>query len=833
MESIELQLRAALAHHEAGRLVEAKALYDAILHAQPGQPDAMHFLGLLACQLKQYDAGLALMERSLAARPDASYFNNLGNMLRECGRLDDAIAHYRRAVALRPDYPEAHNNLGNALRDARDPAEAMQSCSRAIELRPGYAEAYNNLGNVLQDLGELDAAAASYGKAIAFHPAYAEAHSNLGNVLRAQERHADAIVQYRRAIELSPALPAACHGLGLSLWALGELSEAVSVLGAAAAGSGDASLHNNYAGVLRDVGDLDAAAAHYARAIALDASLAVAHANLSGVRRRQARYAQALVHAQDAIRIAPELADAHNQAGNAHHGLGDLVAAQACYRTALELNPADSGACHNLSVVLLKRERHAEAFAYCRQALAGGRPTVSMYVNLGDILRAQGNVDAAVPAYRDALALVRDDASDDAAEVLGRLLFAAAASATVSPADYLNDARRYGRHLAARSTRYTHDVRERAADALHRPLRVGFVSGDLRQHPVGIFLESVFAHLDCTRIAPYVYTTSDEADAITARLKPHAAVWRSIAGCDPQAAARTIHDDGIDVLVDLAGHTQASGLAAFGWKPAPVQASWLGFFASTGSDAIDYFIGDARTLPADEAHHFVEQPWRLPDSYLCFTPPSDDVAVGPLPMAANGHVTFGCFGKLVKLGDDVVRVWSRVLDALPGARLLLKARELEQAAVRDATAARFARHGIDASRLLFDGASPRAEYFNAYNRIDVALSPFPYPGGTTTAEALWMGVPVLGMKGGRFVTHICESLLHAAGMPDWIAGDEDDYVAKAVAAAQDGARLAALRATLRERTLASPLCDAARFARNLEDAFVGMWTRYTETAQTA
>ncbi|WP_175923751.1 tetratricopeptide repeat protein [Burkholderia latens] len=833
MEPIELQLRDALAHHQAGRLAQAKTLYDAILHTQPGQPDAMHFLGLLACQLKQYDAGLALMERSLAARPDASYFNNLGNMLRECGRLDDAIAHYRRAVALRPDYPEAHNNLGNALRDAREPAAAMQSCARAIELRPGYAEAYNNLGNVLQDIGELDAAAASYGKAIAFHPSYAEAHSNLGNVLRAQERHADAIAHYRRALELSPALPAASHGLGLSLWALGELAEAASVLRAAAAESADATLHNNYAGVLRDAGDLETAAAHYARAIALDASMAAAHANLSGVRRRQARYAEALAHAHDAIRIAPDLADAHNHAGNAHHGLGDLAAAQACYRTALELNPADSGACHNLSVVLLKCERLDDALAYCRRALAADRPTVPMHVNLGDILRAQGNVDAAVPAYRDALALVRDDASDEAADVLGRLLFAAAASATVSPADYLNDARRYGRHIAARSTRYRHDPRERAARARHRPLRVGFVSGDLRQHPVGIFVESVFAHLDRARIEPHVYVTSDEEDAITARLKPRAAAWRSIAGCAAAAAARTIHDDGIDVLVDLAGHTQASGLAVFGWKPAPVQASWLGYFASTGSDAIDYFIGDAKTLPADEAGHFVEQPWHLPDSYLCFTPPAYDVAIGPLPMAANGHVTFGCFGKLVKLGDDVVRVWSRILHALPGARLLLKARELEQPAVRDATAARFARHGIDASRLLFDGASPRAEYFAAYNRIDVALSPFPYPGGTTTAEALWMGVPVLGMKGGRFVTHICESLLHAAGMPDWIAGNEDDYVEKAVEAAQDGARLAALRATLRARTLASPLCDAARFARNLEDAFVGMWTRYTETAQTA
>ncbi|MFP3559619.1 glycosyltransferase, partial [Paraburkholderia sp. SIMBA_049] len=169
---------------------------------------------------------------------------------------------------------------------------------------------------------------------------------------------------------------------------------------------------------------------------------------------------------------------------------------------------------------------------------------------------------------------------------------------------------------------------------------------------------------------------------------------------------------------------------------------------------------------------------------LCFTPPAYDVAVGPLPMATNGGVTFGCFGKLTKISDDVIALWSRLLHALPDARLMLKAHELGASDLNRATLERFARHGIGAQQLILEGGSPRAEYFNAYNRIDVALSPFPYPGGTTTAEALWMGVPVLGMKGGRFVTHICESLLHAAGMPDWIAGDEDDYVAKAVAAAQ-------------------------------------------------
>ncbi|MFT9639927.1 glycosyltransferase, partial [Alcaligenes phenolicus] len=227
-----------------------------------------------------------------------------------------------------------------------------------------------------------------------------------------------------------------------------------------------------------------------------------------------------------------------------------------------------------------------------------------------------------------------------------------------------------------------------------------------------------------------------------------------------------------------------------------------------------------------EAHHFVEKPWRLPDSFLCFTPPACDVEVGPLPMAASGHPTFGCFGQLVKIGDDVVRAWSRILHALPDARLLLKAHELGREGVCDATAARFARHGIDADRLILEGGSPRAEYFGAYNRIDVALSPFPYPGGTTTAEALWMGVPVLGMKGSRFVTHICESLLHAAGMGDWIAEDEAAYLAKAVAFARDRDGLATLRATLRERALASPLCDASRFARNLEDALHGMWASY-------
>ncbi|QQJ97268.1 tetratricopeptide repeat protein [Burkholderia ambifaria] len=818
MNDIQQALQEALTHHQAGRLGEAKTLYDAILHAQPGQPDAMHFLGLLACQLKQYDAGLVLMERSLAERPDASYFNNLGNMLRECGRLDDAIAHYRRAVALRPDYPEAHNNLGNALRDAHDPAEAMQSCSRAIELRPGYAEAYNNLGNVLQDLGEPDAAAASYGKAIAFHPAYADAHSNLGNVLRAQERHADAIVHYRRAIELNPALRVAHRGLAIALRATDDFDGALEHARAGLEPD-DAEGHCTLGRSLRSMNDFDGAARLFERACEIDPGYAPAWCRLGELRCQQGEYEESLRLCRHAIKLDPELADAYNFLGLAYHNLDRMAASELSHRHAIDLNPDDADAHHNLAAALFRLDKLDEAMSEYRIAQELGVDPVKIQLTLGDILWAKRDFAGAVAAFREAV-------EHDPHRAYARLLFNMSSSPAFAPEEWVVDAQRYGDYLARDARLLSHDREQRALQARGRPLRVGFVSGDLRQHPVGIFLESVLAHLDRTRIEPHAYVTFVVEDDVTARLKSGFASWKKLTCLNRDQAARMIHDDGIDVLVDLAGHTNWSGLPVFAHRPAPVQASWLGFFATTGCRAIDYFIGDPHTLPADEAHHFVEQPWHLPDSYLCFTPPAYDVAVGPLPMVTNGGVTFGCFGKLTKISDDVIALWSRLLHALPDARLMLKAHELGASDLNRATLERFARHGIGAQQLILEGGSPRAEYFNAYNRIDIALSPFPYPGGTTTAEALWMGVPVIGMKGGRFVTHICESLLHAAGMGDWIAADEDAYLAKAIAFARDRDALAALRATLRERTLASPLCDAARFARNLEDAFHGMWARY-------
>ena len=294
-----------------------------------------------------------------------------------------------------------------------------------------------------------------------------------------------------------------------------------------------------------------------------------------------------------------------------------------------------------------------------------------------------------------------------------------------------------------------------------------------------------------------------------------------------EVAARLIHADGVHVLIDLSGHTTYNRLPVFAWKPAPVQVTWLGLPATTGVAEIDYVLGDPHALPAAYDGHFSETAWRLPESYLCLTPPASNVEVAPLPARSTGQVTFGSFNNLTKMNDAVVAVWARILDAVPGSRLLLKTKQLAEPAVCDRTLQRFAAQGIAPDRLLLSKIqASRDEHLASYNSVDIALDTFPYPGVTTSAEALWMGVPVLSMRGDRFMSGTATSIAHNAGLPDWVAADEDDYVAKAVAFASDLESLARLRAGLRPQVLASPLFDAPRFARNFEDALWGMWQNY-------
>ncbi|MEX3935915.1 tetratricopeptide repeat protein [Paraburkholderia phymatum] len=522
---------------------------------------------------------------------------------------------------------------------------------------------------------------------------------------------------------------------------------------------------------------------------------AIYYYNLGNVMQANNRPAAAVECFRQAIALQPDYVDAYNNLGNALRQQGDLTAAVESF----------------VKVITLKQD-HAQA-----------------YNNLGNTLMELDELDAAIESYGAAIAL-----SPELPVPRSNMLFALNYRSDFAPQAYLEEASRFD-EAATRGVTAWRDWLVQPALPIDRPLRVGIVSGDLKQHPVGYFLESVVKNLDMRRVALYAYPARDVEDVLTSRIKARFASWKCIGGMTDEAAAKMIRDDQIEVLIDASGHTVHNRLAVFAWKPAPVQVTWPGYFASTGLKAMDYILADRHVLPASEAAHFTETPWLLPDSYLCFTPPTEYVQVGELPMVANGYPTFGYFGKLAKISEATVAVWARLLNAVPESRLFLKAQHLDAPHASETMYARFASHGIDASRLFFEGRSPRAAYLNAYRRVDIALSPFPYPGGTTTAEALWMGVPVVCLRGERFLSHICESILHSAGLSDWIAASADEYIAKAASYASNIEQLRVLRGQLRAQLLASPLCDAARFAQNLEDALHGMWashvSKVTESAR--
>ncbi|CAN7154985.1 tetratricopeptide repeat protein [Trinickia sp. LjRoot230] len=755
-------LNEALAHHQAGRLAQAKTLYTRILELSPRHADALHFMGLLACQIGQHDAGLTLIRESIALHPSPIYHNNLGNMLRETGALEDALDAYRGAIALNPDYADAYNNLGNALREAGDARGALDHCARAIELQPGYAQAYNNLGNALKDLGEFAAAAASYAKAIAANPRFVEAHLNLGRVHQLQ-------------------------------------------------------------------GDLDAALACYRTSVALAPQMAVAHDSLAGLLLFRGQVDEAIEHYRRIVALEPRSAQAFNTLGNALNGAGRVGEAVPIYEQALALDAEFPDAWHNLANAFRRLGAPARALPNAQRAIALRGDTPSFHNNLGAILADLNQFDAALASYRTARAL-----NPDFGESHTCVLFGQSYIADWSGETHLADARYFGERMAARAKPYRDwPVLAQPARA-SRPLKVGFVSADFRKHPVGYFLECVLARLDRARIEPIAYSNGLQSDELTARLKPRFAAWRHVADMDDASLAQAIRDEGVDILIDLSGHTGRNRLPMFAWRPAPLQVSWLGYFATTGLAEIDYILADPHVVPPEEETQYVERIWRLPDCYLCFTLPDAPVPVAPLPALTNGYVTFGCFNNHKKLNGPVVALWSRLLHAVPHSRLLLKNYQLSEAVIRSETLARFASHGIGAERLTLDGPSSREAYFASYHRVDFALDPFPYPGGTTSVEGLWMGVPVLGRHGGRFLAHLGEMVLRTVGLDDWIALDDEDYLARAIAFAADLPALARLRAGLRERVERSPLCDAERFAAHFSTALEQMWqARVAHTAGVA
>ncbi len=362
-------------------------------------------------------------------------------------------------------------------------------------------------------------------------------------------------------------------------------------------------------------------------------------------------------------------------------------------------------------------------------------------------------------------------------------------------------------------------------------LDVGIVSGDLGRHPVGYFLQSFLPFLSRPGIRLHVFSTLERHDQVSDQIRQRADFWDEIGALSDQQAAALIARRSLHLLFDLSGHTSGNRLGVFALQPAPLQVSWLGYFATTGLAEMDYVLVDEWVSPCDEHDEFIERRWFMPDSYRCFRPMEDTWPVQQAPCTSNGFLTYGCFNNLSKINDQVLSVWARILERQPDARILLKARQLGSAEGRQDFMRRFNQFGVDSKRVQLEGHSSIAQYMQSYARVDIALDPFPYTGATVSLEGMWMGVPVLTLHGSNMLGRSGVQLLGCLDMNEWIASDEDDYVLRAVSWASRMKDLEQIRAGLRQRLTDSALFRGDAFAADWEAACRGMWRAYCERSK--
>lgn len=612
----------------------------------------------------------------------------------------------------------------------------------------------------------------------------------VGTLLAEAVRHhqagrlADAESRYRQILTIVPDHYDALHLLGVIAHQRGQSAKAVELIGKAISlNRKDPAAHNNLGEALRILGQLEEAESCFKRALNLHPDYTEAYNNLGTVLKQLGRLDEAIASYQRALMLNPNYAQAYSNLGVAFREIGDCTQAEESLRRSLQLQPSFAEAYNNLGNVLLSRggARVAEAIKSFEQAIAL-RPTFA---------EAHHNLLMSLHyLYRHTESAIGEKA------------------------------RQYAQFVE--SSRFYPD-REDSTDP-RRQLRIGYVSGDFREHPVAFFLADVLPAHDRSSVEVYCYSNAGYRDAMTDRLQAGADHWRNIVGTADPEVKEIIRRDAIDILVDLSGHTALNRLSLFTSRPAPIQATWLGYFGTTGLSSIDYIIADRYVIPEGSESYFSEAVWRMPDSYLCFSPPEFDLPVGPLPMSCSSQLTFGCFNNSLKISQPTVKLWARLLNSLPESRLFLKTKQFNDLSVTSELRNQFSNAGVAQERILFEGYSPRKELLSAYARVDVALDPFPFGGGTTTAEALWMGVPVVTKHGDRWAGRVSESILRTAGLGELVARNEDEYVEIAVRLASDIDYLKMLRAGLRDRLLHSPLCQAKHFTKHLEAAYRSMWS---------
>lgn len=489
------------------------------------------------------------------------------------------------------------------------------------------------------------------------------------------------------------------------------------------------------------------------------------------------------------------------------------------YQQAIQFDANEYMAHHHLGILYCQRYQYEKGISFLQKALKIKPHDYSALSDLGMALMQQGEHQQAAHYFRAAI-----QASHNQSPVAYQnLLLCLCFDETAFPQQYLQEAHQLDLLFQSHAKPFTSWSQTKLSPT--QPLRVGLVCGDINNHPVGYFLESFISKNNPQSLQFFVYNTSHYDDDLSARVKPFIHKWTNIQQMPDEQAAHVIYQDQIHILIDLAGHTAYNKLSLFAFRPAPIQMSFLGYFASTGMSFIDYFIADAISVPKEYKHYFSEKIAYLPNTRLCFSPPVTEfnTAINTLPALNKGYISFGCFQNLSKINRKILRLWNEILNQTPNSKLIILNKQFHDESVKQAFIQKIITAGINPQQVILKMGLSRSDYFKAYHDVDFMLDTFPYPGGTTTCEALWMGVPTLTLSGKTLLERQGHSIMANAGLDDWVCYHETDYINKAIEWSKNTQKLAKIRANLQAKLLELPIMNATQFVHNFEQTLSSIW----------
>jgi predicted O-linked N-acetylglucosamine transferase (SPINDLY family) len=537
----------------------------------------------------------------------------------------------------------------------------------------------------------------------------------------------------------------------------------------------------------------------------------------------QAKYEDAERYLLRAQRLDPNLLEVHINLGAVYRMQERWKESEKSCKRALEIEPKDTRARLNLGFVQEKIQEYGQAVQSFLLVLSLDPDNIEARKGLASTYVALGDTDVCIPLFRKVLEM-----DPESWQLRSGMLFAMQYDPTVPNEKVLEEHLEFGRQVrehAGPAKPRSEFSNPRNAD---RKLKIGYLSADFRGHVVMKFAEEVITSHNKDRFEVFCITPHPGEDETTRRIRSKVDHWRDITGIEDIDAAGLLRSDELDIIVDLMGHSSVQRLPLLGRRVAPVQISWCGYSGTTGVDTVDHIIVDDIIAPPGERVFFVEEPIRLPHSYVSFTP-RNFPEIRPLPFDRNGYITFGCMNNPSKVNKYVLSWWAQILKAVPHSRILMRYHLLGDPLVDERLARVFRNAGIPPERL--DMRSGGHDFLSAYNEVDIALDSFPYNGTTTTCEALWMGVPVITLRGDRFVARVGASLLTNTGMSDLIAENPKEYIEKAIALADDPERLMRFRDEAREILPTTPVYNPKGFVKHLEQAYVGAFERWCNEAR--